>query len=80
MGVPDEGETSPEMTMELALMIRHSVQTINMMLDSLPEKADPVSSNALREFSLSMVAELTTFVGQEGSMLLRMVKDYLPKA
>ena len=81
MGVPDQGEENlPEMTMELALMLRKSVQTINWMMDALPEKVDPVSRNALTAFSLSMAAELTTFLSQEESKyILRMVKDLLPR-
>ena len=81
MGVSDEGEKVPEMSMELALMLRNSIYMINNMLEGLSAKSDPVSVTALTEFSLSMAAELTTFdvTQAESAFILRIVKNILPK-
>lgn len=81
MGVSDEGEKVPEMSMELALMLRHSIHTISSMMEELSVKSDPVSVNALTQFSLSLAAELTTFdvTQAESAFILRIVKNILPK-
>ncbi len=81
MGVSDEGEKVPEMSMELALMLRNSIHMIDKMMEELSVRSDPVSANALTQFSLSMAAELTTFdIRQdESAFILRIVKNILPK-
>jgi hypothetical protein len=50
-------------------------------MEELSIKSDPVSVNALTQFSLSLAAELTTFdvTQAESAFILRIVKNILPK-
>jgi hypothetical protein len=72
--------------MEMALMLRRSIQTIDFMMDSLKEKHerhDPVSKAALSQFSLTMAAELTSYEflnDSESQYVLKIVKELLPRA
>jgi hypothetical protein len=85
MGVTDEGQAQ-KMTMEMALMLRRTVQTIDFMMESLKEKHerhDPVSKAALSQFSLTIAAELSSYDfldDSESCYVLKMVREILPRA
>jgi hypothetical protein len=78
VGVDNES-SAKEMTLEEAMMIRQSVQIINYLISTIPEKDDPVSKAACTEFALSLVADLSTLV-EDSRLVLRMAKDILPRA
>jgi hypothetical protein len=83
MGVTDENKETEKMTLEMAILLRRSVQTITYMMDSLPEKQDPVGRLALEKFSLTMAAELASYdfmTDGESHYVLKIVKEILPRA
>jgi hypothetical protein len=75
----DNESPAEEITLEEALVLRRSVQIIEFLISAIPEKDDPVSKGACREFALSLVAELATLV-PDSRLILRMAKNILPRA
>ncbi len=81
MGIADEGDENTELTMDMVVMLQRSLVTVRHLLDSYDEQPDPYRRHVLKEFALTMVAELCSVVPKRHApALLYMVRDILPEA